>query len=113
MSINSVADHAIQIAHLSKTIKSSTLLCEFYAKLRVILFHALANCIKLKQKDEISLTKAIIEFKNQSRELFLLLNTLIYKIKIFIEKLIMAWSKFSIKDTHRKKRISTLSTHLS
>jgi hypothetical protein len=99
----------IHIAQLKTTIKSAKLLCEFYAKLCIVfLFHAMINCIELKTGTEISLTKAVIELKRRVRELFLALKNSIFQIKTFLKNLIMTWSKFSLKDTHRKIRISTL-----
>lgn len=99
----------ICIEQLKTIIKSAKLLCEFYAKLCIVfLFHAMINCTELKTGTEISLTNVVIELKRRVRELFLALKNSIFKIKIFLKNFVMAWSKFSLKDTHRKIRISTL-----
>lgn len=94
----------LKVENIKGKHKSSRILCELYAKLCVILiFHGLVNCVKLEKNTELSLTKAIIEFKKRARELFLALNNAIYDLKIFLAKLILAWSKFSLKDKYRKK----------
>jgi hypothetical protein len=101
----------VYLRELSATIKSNKLLCEFYAKLCIlILFHAMTNCIELKKNMEISLTKVILEFKRCARELFLALNTSIQAVKKFLKNIIIIYEKFCFKDKSRKKRKSTLST---
>lgn len=99
----------LQIETLKGKFKTSRILCELYAKLCIVLmFHGISGCIELAKNTEISLTKAMIEFKNRSRELLLALNSTTYDLQIFIKKLTLAWSKFSLKDRYRKSRISTL-----
>ncbi len=86
-------------------------LCELYAKLCAILvFHGMIGCVKLKKNTELSLTKAFIELKRRVRELFLILNNIVNNLKIFLKKLTIIWSKFSLKDRYRKTRVSTLSS---
>ncbi|KLT21943.1 transposase, IS4 family [Wolbachia endosymbiont of Armadillidium vulgare str. wVulC] len=63
-----------------------------------------------KTKKEHSLTKAFIELKRWVRELFLILNNIVSNLKIFLKKLTVIWSKFSLKDRYRKTRVSTLSS---
>lgn len=101
----------IHIESLKGKFKSSRILCELYAKLCIVLiFHGMAGCIELEKNTEISLTKAMIELKNRARELFLALSSTIDNLQGFLKKLILAWSKFSLKDRYRKNRISTLSS---
>ncbi len=52
----------------------------------------------------------MIELKRRARELFLALNCPVSNIRSFLEKLISAWSKFSLKDKYRKTRISSLNS---
>ena len=91
--------------------KPHRVLCELYAKLcAVLIFHGAVSCVELEKHTELSLTKAFIELKRRIRELFLVLNNKINDLKIFLKKLITAWSQISIKDRYRKTRISTLSS---
>lgn len=99
----------MNIDKLAGRFKAGRVLCEFYAKLcAILMFHGIASCLELKKDIEISLTKAVIEFKKRARELFLALSCNINKVEIFLQDLINIWSKFSLKDRKRKKRISTL-----
>ena len=101
----------IKIGNLKAKFKSHRILCELYAKLCfALIFHGIASCVELKNNTEISLTKALIELKRRSRELLLSLNNSVNQVKDFLEKLVLAFSKFSLKDKHRKTRISTLSS---
>ncbi len=100
----------IQLEKLKGKLNSSRILCELYAKLCIgIIFHAMAGCIELGRGVEFSPMKAMIEFKNRARELFLALSNTVDHLQVFLEKLIGAWSKLSLKDRYRKSRISTLS----
>jgi len=99
----------LQIQVLKGKLKSSRILCELYAKLCIILlFHGIVNCVKLEKNTEISLTKAMLEFKNRARELFLALRGSPPILQRFLKKLTLAWAKFSLKDRYRKTRLSTL-----
>jgi hypothetical protein len=73
-----------------------------------MLFHSMTNCVKLLKGTEISLTKAILEFKNRAREFFLALRKTTLNLQVFLKKLAAGWSIFSLKDRYRKKRKSTL-----
>lgn len=101
-------------SHISiETIKgksnSARILCELYAKFCVILiFHGIASCIKLEPDREISLIKAFIELKKRSKELFVVLNNRLGDLYFFLQKLVLNWSIFCLKDKYRKTRISTL-----
>jgi len=91
--------------------KPSRVLCEFYAKLCIIIiFHGLSNCIILAKDREISLTKAYIFFKKYIRELHWLVGQPLNKLKCFLKKLITVWTKFALKDKCSKNKISTLET---
>ncbi len=59
----------------------------------------------LEKDNEISSTKAIIELQRRSRELFLAVNEGIEILQKFLQNLVIAWSKISLKDRYRKKRI--------
>lgn len=99
----------IKIEVLKGRTRSFRVLCEFYAKLCVVmLFHGMTSCIDIKKGMEISLTKAILEFKRRARGLLLVLNKSLDDLKDFLKNLFIAWSKFSLKDRRRKKRLSTL-----
>ena len=102
----------IMIADLKAKFKSYRVLCELYAKLCItVIFHGMYSLIpELKKDQEISLTKAIIELRRRSRELFLAIKDNLKVLEIFLLNLVAAWSKFSLKDTHRKKRISSLNS---
>lgn len=101
----------IKIETLKARNNSSRVLCELYAKLcAIIIFHYISGCTKLDGSTEISLIKALIEFKNRSRELFYIINRPLTKLYHFLRNLTLSWSKFCLKDRKRKKRISTLST---
>lgn len=51
----------------------------------------------------------MLELKRRARRLFLAINDRSENLQIFLKKLVMAWSKFSLKDGYRKKTLSTLS----
>lgn len=68
------------------------------------------GCTELKKNTELSLTKAFIELKRRVRELFLALNNKIKGLNIFLKKLTITWSQFSLKDKYRKTRVSTLTS---
>jgi Transposase DDE domain len=100
----------LKLANLKGKNKTARILCELYAKLCVsLLFHGLTGCIELKQNTELSFTKAIIELKRRARELFISLSSSVVNVCSFLQDLLSAWSKFSLKDKHRKSRLSTLS----
>jgi hypothetical protein len=99
----------LEIETLKGKSNSSRILCELYAKLcSICIFHGLTSCLELERDNEISLTKALIEFKKRVRELFLVLNRSLDHLQNFLQKLILSWSKFCLKDKYRKQRISTL-----
>lgn len=99
----------IKIENLKGRSKSFRVLCEFYAKLCVVLlFHGMTSCLEIKRDLEISLTKALLELKRRARELLLALNVSLGNLEDFLKNLVTAWSKFSLKDRHRKNRLSTL-----
>lgn len=101
----------IQIETLKGKLKPSRILCELYAKLCIILvFHGIVSCVELAKGTEISLPKAMIELKNRAREFFLALGKNLCNLQNFIKKITFSWSIFSLKDRHRKKRISTLNS---
>ncbi len=88
--------------------KPYRVLCELYAKLcAILIFHGIVGCTELKKNTELSLTKAFIELKRRVRELFLALNNKIKGLNIFLKKLTITWSQFSLKDKYRKTREST------
>ena len=100
----------IQIEALKGKFNSSRILCELYAKLCIgIIFQAMTGCIELEKNAEFSPIKAMIELKNRARELFIALSNSVDILEVFLKKLILSWSKFSLKDRYRKIRISTLS----
>lgn len=68
----------------------------------------MTSCLEIKKDLEISLTKAMLELKRRARELLLALNVSLGDLEDFLKNLVTAWSKFSLKDRHRKKRLSTL-----
>ncbi|WP_254229412.1 IS4-like element ISWosp7 family transposase [Wolbachia pipientis] len=91
--------------------KPYRVLCELYAKLcAILIFHGIVGCTELKKNTELSLTKAFIELKRRVRELFLALNNKIKGLNIFLKKLTITWSQFSLKDKYRKTRVSTLTS---
>ncbi|WP_143689401.1 IS4 family transposase [Wolbachia endosymbiont of Nilaparvata lugens] len=91
--------------------KPYRVLCELYAKLcAILIFHGIVGCTELKKNTELSLTKAFIELKRRIRELFLALNNKIKGLNIFLKKLTITWSQFSLKDKYRKTRVSTLTS---
>lgn len=91
--------------------KPHRVLCELYAKLcAILIFHGMVSCTKLKKNTELSLTKAFIELKRRIRELFLALKNRVNSLKIFLKKLTITWSRFSLKDKYRKTRVSTLTS---
>lgn len=99
----------LEIETLKGRNNSSRILCELYAKLcSVCIFHGMTSCLELEQDNEISLTKALIEFKKRSRELFLVLNKSLDYLQNFLLRLIRSCSKYCLKDKYRKQRISTL-----
>nr|AGQ80834.1 transposase [Wolbachia endosymbiont of Paederus fuscipes] len=86
-------------------------LCELYAKLcAILIFHGVVGCTELKKNTELSLTKAFIELKRRVRELFLALNNKTKGLNIFLKKLTITWSQFSLKDKYRETRVSTLTS---
>lgn len=100
-----------KIENLKGRSKSSRVLCELYGKLcSILIFHGLSNCIELANDREISLTKAFIELQKRSRELFLAITGSIDLLEQYLKKLIIDWSKFSLKDKYRKTRLSSLNT---
>ncbi len=83
--------------------KPYRVLCELYAKLcAILIFHGIVGCTELKKYTELSLTKAFIELKGRIRELFLALKNRVNSLKIFLKKLTITWSRFSLKDEYRK-----------
>lgn len=102
----------IKLGNLKATFKSYRVLCELYAKLCIaLIFHGMCSLIPALEKDkEISATKAIIELQRSGRELFLAVNSEIKTLQSFLQSLVIAWSKISLKDRYRKKRISSLSS---
>lgn len=99
----------IKVEVIKGKTNSSRVLCELYAKLCVaLIFHGIASCAELKNNSEISLTKALRELKKRGRELFLTLTQGIKTLKDFLKKLVLDWSKFCLKDSCRKTRISSL-----
>ena len=84
--------------------------CEFYAKLiAIIIFHGIANCVEVNDEKELSLVKAMITFKKRAREMVGIIKFNSKEIiQQFIENLVSIWKKFAIKDSYRKKRMSTL-----
>ncbi len=102
----------IKLGNLKAKFKSYRVLCELYAKLCIaLIFHSMCSLIPTLDKDsEISSTKAIIELQRRSRELFLAVNEGIEILQKFLQNLVIAWSKISLKDRYRKKRISSLSS---
>lgn len=96
-------------ANKQKTTNTSRILCELYAKLcALLIFHGISSCTALNPETELSPTKALLEFKKRARELFLILKEELDNLQIFLKKLIFDWSKFCLKDKHRKTRVSTL-----
>jgi hypothetical protein len=101
----------IKLENLKGRSKPARILCEFYAKLCVaMLFHSLTGCIELKQSREISFTKAVIELQRRTRELCISINSSVHKVRVFLKKLLAAWSRFSLKDKYRKNRPFTLNS---
>lgn len=99
----------VRIETIKSKTNSSRILCELYAKLCVILiFHGITSCVDLEADRELSLTKALVEFKKRSRELFVILDKTLNGLLIFFKKLVVDWSIFCLKDRYRKTRISTL-----
>ncbi len=91
--------------------KPYRVLCGLYAKLcAILIFHGIVGCTELKKNTELSLTKSFIELKRRVRELFLALNNKIKGLNIFLKKLTITWSQFSLKDKYRKTRLSTLTS---
>ena len=67
-------------------------------------------CIKLAAFDrEISLTKAILDFKSRGRELLNLISKAVGALNKFVSNMIDSWSRFALKDKKRKRRPSYLS----
>lgn len=90
---------------------SSRVLCELYAKLcGIIIFHAISNCLISKINQEVSMTKAFLEFKRRVPELTLAFKKSINKLKNFFKNLRIAWANFCLKDKYRKTNKSTLSS---
>lgn len=84
---------------------------ELYGKLcSAIIFHGLSNCVELANNRAISLTKALIELQKRSRELFLNISKSRNHLEQFLNKLIIDWARFSLKDKYRKTRLSSLNT---
>lgn len=90
---------------------SSRVLCELYAKLcGIIIFHAISNCLISKISQEVSMTKAFLEFKRRVQELTFAFKKSINKLNKFFKNLRLAWSNFCLKDKYRKTKKSTLSS---
>jgi hypothetical protein len=100
----------IEIDQFKSQVKSSRVLCEFFAKLTaIVIFHGIANCIQLPQTSELSLPKAIINFKKRAREMLnVLRGKTIESIILFLKNMLTSWMVFALKDRYRKKRLSTL-----
>lgn len=99
----------MQIEVLKGRSNTSRILCELYGKLcGLIFFHGISGCITLESNKEISLTKALIELRNRSRELFLVILKSIDDIQVFLTRLVTDWCKFCLKDRYRKTKISSL-----
>jgi hypothetical protein len=99
----------IGIETLKGTNNSSRVLCELYAKLcGIVLFHAISNCLGTRLSNELSITKAFLEFKRRIRELLATLKKSANSLKLFLQHLLIAWSKFCLKDKYRKNKKSTL-----
>ncbi len=91
--------------------KPCRVLCELYAKLcAILIFYGIVGCTEVKKNTELSLTKAFIELKRRVRELFLALKNKVNSLKVFLKKLTITWSRFSLKDKYRKTRVSTLTS---
>jgi len=100
----------IGINHSQSKKNACKVLCEFYAKLCIIvIFHGLVSCIKLKNKTEISFTKVFISFKLKTYQFFFVAKKTMNKIKCFLKELVKTWERFSLKDRYKKKKMSTLS----
>lgn len=99
----------IGITELKAKSKPYRILCELYSKLIIlVIFHAITCCVKLTDFDqEISLTKAILDFKSRGRELLNLISKTVGALNKFVSNMIDSWSKFALKDKKRKKRPST------
>ncbi|MFP3033656.1 MAG: hypothetical protein ACEY3M_22015, partial [Wolbachia sp.] len=69
-----------------------------------LIFHGIVGCTEVKKNTELSLTKAFIELKRRVRELFLALKNKVNSLKVFLKKLTITWSRFSLKDKYRKIR---------
>jgi hypothetical protein len=102
----------IEIENLKAKNNSYRVLCELYAKLCIgVIFHGIGSLIPyLGEGIEISQTKAILELQRRCRDLFLAIKIDIKAIENFLRALVNSWTKFSLKDKKRKKRVSTLSS---
>ncbi len=99
----------IKIETIKGKSNSYRVLCELYAKLcGALIFHGILGCAELRSDNEISMTKAVLELKKRSREMFLILNQNLKNLQNFLEKLVLDWSKFCLKDRYRKTRLSSL-----
>ncbi len=100
-----------KIEFLKGKSNASRILCELYAKLYgIIIFHTISNCLISKISQEVSMTKAFLEFKRRVSELTLAFKKSINKLKNFFKNLRLAWSNFCLKDKYRQTKKSTLSS---
>ena len=76
--------------------------------MRGFIFHGILVCAELRSDNEISMTKAVLELKKRSREMFLIVNQNLKNLQNFLKKLVLDWSKFCLKDRYRKTRLSSL-----
>ena len=92
---------------------SFRVLCELYAKLcGILLFHSISSYMLTEIRYELSATKAFLELKRRIRELTFALKKSLNELKKFFQNLLIAWSKFCLKDKYRKIRKSTFASLL-
>ena len=100
-----------EIESLKGKSNSSKVLCELYAKLcAIVMFHTAISCLGSKIPYEVSIIKAFLEFKRRIRELILTLKKSVNRVNFFFRNLLVAWSKFCLKDKYKKAKISTLAS---
>lgn len=100
----------MKIDTLKGKTKAYRVLCELYAKLCVaLIFQGIAKLVPLKRNREISFTKAYLELKKRSNELFLAINST-KKLKNFLSRVIIIFEHVCLKDKQRKGRASSLNT---
>jgi hypothetical protein len=86
-------------------------LCQIYAKLiAMAIFNSLANCLGFEKGKEFSPMKAFDYLKFRGGEIFLALTVGTYELGGLLRNITDSWSRFCLKDKHRKKRLSTLSS---